>query len=106
MAFRTGNHHPGTPTNNPNATTSITPNWSTNLRAGRPIRLSRKAAAAGRNRTAPAAPISIAAVPPSDRSEPARITVAAPAKINLALSVGPLRPDGFHELRTVFQAVD
>jgi 4-diphosphocytidyl-2-C-methyl-D-erythritol kinase len=47
-------------------------------------------------------------VPPSDSdsTEPARITVTAPAKINLALSVGPLRPDGFHELRTVFQAVD
>jgi hypothetical protein len=54
------------------------------------------------------APISIAAVPPSvsDSTEPARFTVIAPAKINLALSVGPLRPDGFHELRTVFQAVD
>jgi 4-diphosphocytidyl-2-C-methyl-D-erythritol kinase len=47
-------------------------------------------------------------VPPSDSDStaPARITVSAPAKINLALSVGPLRPDGFHELRTVFQAVD
>jgi 4-diphosphocytidyl-2-C-methyl-D-erythritol kinase len=47
-------------------------------------------------------------VPPSDSdpTAPARITVSAPAKINLALSVGPLRPDGFHELRTVFQAVD
>lgn len=29
----------------------------------------------------------------------------APAKTNLALSVGPLRPDGFHETATVFQAV-
>jgi 4-diphosphocytidyl-2-C-methyl-D-erythritol kinase len=28
-----------------------------------------------------------------------------PAKINLHLGVGPLRPDGFHELETVFQAV-
>jgi 4-diphosphocytidyl-2-C-methyl-D-erythritol kinase len=47
-------------------------------------------------------------VPPSDSDStaPAPITVTAPAKINLALSVGPLRPDGFHELRTVFQAVD
>ncbi|HEX4726588.1 MAG TPA: 4-(cytidine 5'-diphospho)-2-C-methyl-D-erythritol kinase [Jatrophihabitans sp.] len=47
-------------------------------------------------------------MPPSvsDSTEPARFTVIAPAKINLALSVGPLRPDGFHELRTVFQAVD
>jgi 4-diphosphocytidyl-2-C-methyl-D-erythritol kinase len=29
-----------------------------------------------------------------------------PAKINLCLSVGPLRADGFHELVTVFHAVD
>jgi len=53
-------------------------------------------------------PISITAVPSpvSDSTGPARFTVIAPAKINLALSVGPLRPDGFHELRTVFQAID
>jgi 4-diphosphocytidyl-2-C-methyl-D-erythritol kinase len=30
----------------------------------------------------------------------------APAKINLALVVGPQRPDGKHELATVFQRVD
>ena len=30
----------------------------------------------------------------------------APAKINLALVVGPLRPDGKHELLTVYQRVD
>ena len=29
----------------------------------------------------------------------------APAKLNLHLSVGALRPDGFHDLTTVFQAV-
>jgi len=29
----------------------------------------------------------------------------APAKINLVLGVGPERPDGYHELATVFQAV-
>jgi 4-diphosphocytidyl-2-C-methyl-D-erythritol kinase len=29
-----------------------------------------------------------------------------PAKVNLHLSVGPRRRDGFHELQTVFQAVD
>ncbi len=29
----------------------------------------------------------------------------APAKVNLHLSVGRLRPDGFHDLTTVFQAV-
>ncbi len=33
------------------------------------------------------------------------VTVRVPAKVNLQLSVGPLRPDGFHELATVFQAV-
>ncbi|WP_212754314.1 4-(cytidine 5'-diphospho)-2-C-methyl-D-erythritol kinase [Nakamurella aerolata] len=35
-----------------------------------------------------------------------RIRVRVPAKINLALSVGDQRPDGYHELRTVFHAVD
>lgn len=30
----------------------------------------------------------------------------APAKINLALVVGPLRPDGKHELTTVYQALE
>jgi 4-diphosphocytidyl-2-C-methyl-D-erythritol kinase len=34
------------------------------------------------------------------------ITVRAPAKINLQLAVGPLRSDGFHELVSVFHAVD
>jgi len=34
------------------------------------------------------------------------IRVRAPAKINLHLSVGALRPDGYHELVTVFHAVD
>ncbi|MGH6656042.1 MAG: 4-(cytidine 5'-diphospho)-2-C-methyl-D-erythritol kinase [Actinocrinis sp.] len=36
---------------------------------------------------------------------PEAVTVRVPAKINLSLSVGPLRPDGFHELVTVFHAV-
>jgi 4-diphosphocytidyl-2-C-methyl-D-erythritol kinase len=31
--------------------------------------------------------------------------VRAPAKLNLSLCVGRLRPDGFHDLTTVFQAV-
>lgn len=34
-----------------------------------------------------------------------RVTVRSPAKINLALSVGPPRSDGFHPLATVYQAV-
>ena len=33
------------------------------------------------------------------------VVARAPAKINVALAVGPLRPDGFHELRTVYLAV-
>src|SRR4051812_7908593 len=37
---------------------------------------------------------------------PAAVRVRVPAKVNLHLSVGPLRPDGYHELVTVFHAVD
>ncbi len=33
------------------------------------------------------------------------ITVRSFAKINLGLSIGPLRPDGFHDLRTVYQTI-
>lgn len=40
-------------------------------------------------------------------ADPTRVVrVRVPAKVNLHLGVGPLRPDGFHELVTVFQAVD
>lgn len=35
-----------------------------------------------------------------------RVVVRAPAKINLHLGVGPVRPDGYHELVTVYQALD
>jgi 4-diphosphocytidyl-2-C-methyl-D-erythritol kinase len=35
-----------------------------------------------------------------------QVTVAAPAKVNLHLGVGPARSDGYHELATVFQALD
>lgn len=35
----------------------------------------------------------------------ASITVRAPAKVNLQLWVGPTRPDGYHDLVNVFQAV-
>jgi 4-diphosphocytidyl-2-C-methyl-D-erythritol kinase len=33
------------------------------------------------------------------------VTVRVPAKVNVALSVGPRRPDGFHDIATVFHAV-
>ena len=35
-----------------------------------------------------------------------RVVVRASAKLNLHLSVGRLRPDGYHDLTTVFHAVD
>lgn len=35
-----------------------------------------------------------------------RMTMEAPAKINLYLEVGPARPDGYHPVRTVMQTVD
>lgn len=38
-------------------------------------------------------------------SAPDSITVRAPAKINLSLAVGAPRPDGFHPLNTVYQAI-
>jgi len=33
------------------------------------------------------------------------VAVTAPAKVNLCLGVGPVRPDGFHPLATVYQAI-
>jgi 4-diphosphocytidyl-2-C-methyl-D-erythritol kinase len=33
------------------------------------------------------------------------VVARAPAKVNVHLAVGPLRPDGFHELRTVYLAI-
>ncbi|MFI5072653.1 MAG: 4-(cytidine 5'-diphospho)-2-C-methyl-D-erythritol kinase, partial [Terriglobales bacterium] len=32
-------------------------------------------------------------------------TIYSFAKINLGLCIGPVRPDGFHELRTVYQTI-
>ncbi|MFL6115776.1 MAG: 4-(cytidine 5'-diphospho)-2-C-methyl-D-erythritol kinase [Catenulispora sp.] len=55
--------------------------------------------------------MSAAALTPDDESGPratdsvTSVTVRVPAKVNLALSVGPLRPDGYHGLATVFHAV-
>lgn len=39
-------------------------------------------------------------------AEQLSVRVAVPAKVNLYLGVGPARRDGYHELVTVFQAVD
>ena len=39
-------------------------------------------------------------------SVPGSVRVRVPGKINLHLSVGDLRPDGYHDLVTVFHAVD
>jgi len=36
---------------------------------------------------------------------PESVTARVPAKLNLRLSVGPLRRDGFHDITTVYQAV-
>jgi 4-diphosphocytidyl-2-C-methyl-D-erythritol kinase len=33
------------------------------------------------------------------------VSVRSFAKINLGLRIGPSRPDGFHELRTVYQTI-
>ena len=42
----------------------------------------------------------------TDRPIARDVTVRAPGKVNLQLAVGPIRPDGYHPLATVFQAVD
>lgn len=39
------------------------------------------------------------------QQEARSVTVRAPAKINLFLGVGPVRPDGYHPLATVYQAI-
>jgi 4-diphosphocytidyl-2-C-methyl-D-erythritol kinase len=46
-------------------------------------------------------------MPIADHTDaPRSVRVRVPAKINLHLGVGARRPDGFHDLVTVFQAVD
>ncbi len=35
-----------------------------------------------------------------------KITLTSPAKLNWLLHVGPIRPDGYHSLHTVYQALD
>ena len=40
-----------------------------------------------------------------NRRLPRRVEVTARAKLNLGLAVGPARPDGFHDLVTVFQSI-
>ena len=37
---------------------------------------------------------------------PTKVFVQAPAKVNLSLKVGALKPDGFHPVETVYQAVN
>ncbi len=34
------------------------------------------------------------------------LSLVSPAKVNLALDVGPLRPDGYHDIATVFCRID
>ena len=41
-----------------------------------------------------------------DLSSPVAVRAKAPGKINLALTVGPKKADGYHDLVTCFQAVD
>ncbi|HEY0699334.1 MAG TPA: 4-(cytidine 5'-diphospho)-2-C-methyl-D-erythritol kinase [Micromonospora sp.] len=42
---------------------------------------------------------------PPRRGTHGAVRVTVPAKINLHLGVGPLRPDGYHELNTVYHAI-
>jgi len=46
-----------------------------------------------------------AADAPSEVTAAARVELAAPAKLNLALLVGPVRPDGFHEIASLMLPV-
>lgn len=35
-----------------------------------------------------------------------RVSVSAPGKVNIFFAVGPLRPDGYHEVLSIYQALD
>ncbi|BCE00761.1 4-(cytidine 5'-diphospho)-2-C-methyl-D-erythritol kinase [Marinicellulosiphila megalodicopiae] len=39
-------------------------------------------------------------------TKPTQLTLSAPAKLNLFLHINSQRPDGYHELQTLFQLVD
>ena len=41
----------------------------------------------------------------AERARTDRVEIAAPAKLNLALLVGPVRPDGFHEIASLMVPV-
>jgi 4-diphosphocytidyl-2-C-methyl-D-erythritol kinase len=43
---------------------------------------------------------------PDDDEDTLRVTVAAPAKLNLMLAVGDRREDGFHEVASIMQTLD
>lgn len=41
----------------------------------------------------------------SEENEPQSVTVRAPAKVNVYFRVGPLQPDGYHDVASLYQAV-
>lgn len=53
----------------------------------------------------PASPLRPDHVGSTCEAAPLSVTVRVPAKVNLHLGVGPLRPDGKHQLHTIYQAV-
>src|SRR3954469_10126197 len=60
---------------------------------------------AGQDRLPAIPAVSAPRAPVASRPVPSSVVVRVPAKVNLRLGVGPLRPDGYHELLTVFHAV-
>jgi 4-diphosphocytidyl-2-C-methyl-D-erythritol kinase len=63
-------------------------------------------ATAGRSRGGGAVGIAATSIGRVPTVDSAAVRVRVPAKVNLHLGVGAVRPDGYHELVTVFQAVD